>query len=51
MGKKNPQGKKTASVKDITARAENNVKGGAWYAKLDGVDGSVKLTSDPAHKA
>jgi hypothetical protein len=50
MGKKNPQGKKPASVKDITAR-ENSVKGGAWYAKFDGVDGAVKLTGDPAHKA
>ena len=33
---------KGVGVKDITLRAGRSVKGGAWYAKFDGVDGSLK---------
>ena len=33
---------KGVGVKDITLRGARPVTGGAWYAKFDGVDGSLK---------
>ena len=43
MGKKKTaKTTKGVGVKDITLRGVRSVTGGAWYAKFDGVDGSLK---------
>jgi hypothetical protein len=33
---------KGSGVKDMALNAARSVSGGAWYAKFDGVDGSLK---------
>ena len=48
MGKKKTEIRKGTRAKDITLKAGEAaaLRGGAWYAKLDGVDGT-RLQSGP----